>query len=554
MKYMLSLITTKTKLKCLLAITMASISSVLASIWPVRLGELYTDIATGKYLSISQTFRAIAVFGFFYVSAEIITITRRVFMDCIISNHEAEIRELSIEKMLKRPVKSYFGGKLSGEQTAQLNQGVSGFSHLIKMTCNDIISTIFIAVCTLIQVLMNAPFVMVCIMLCYLVLSLAISIFQIRSQNGVREQIILCKNKLDGQVCQSITNIELIRCMNAEEFELKRLHPDILNVSATEKKHHTYMGFFDGLKQLCKITFQIILLLTSIYMIGTENIEAGTTITVCLLFQQLTKPIEEVYRFMDETAASLVKAKTLIEVTGEESDPVYNIQSTPKEFVSSDITLSDVIIENPEQTKKLAHYDNLHIPGGSIVAMKGESGCGKTTLMRCLNRFYTYTSGFIQLFGHNLDSYSQEDLTKNLFYIPQKSFFFSGTIRENLLYGLKRNVTDQEMLYALEQACLLNILPKKNPLDYSIGEGGNGLSGGEGQRLSIARAFLRSPKAYIFDESTAALDEITTEKVIGNINRHAKKLGSTVIYITHNINVMNICDYVIHLNNKLKTK
>ena len=552
MKYMLNLITTKTKLKCLLAIAMAGISSALASIWPVRLGELYTDISNGKINSITQGFMAIAVFGLIYVSAECITIVRRVFMDCIISDHEAEIREESIEKMLKRPVKAYFGETLSGEQTSQLNQGVSGFSHLIKMTCDDIISTVLVAVCTLFQVVMNAPFVMLCIMLCYLILTLVISVFQIRSQNGVREQIVFRKNKLDGQVCQSISNIELIRSMNAEAFERKRLRPDILNVRAIEKKHHTYMGFFDSLKQMCKITFQIILLLVSIYMIGTGNMETGTTITVCLLFQQLIKPIDEVYRFMDETAASLVKAQALIDVIGAESDPVYCIESTPKEVTDSDIIISNVIIENPEKTMKLAHYDSLRIPGNQIIAIEGESGCGKTTLMRCLNRYYPYTSGSVQLFGYNLDSYSQKELTEKLCYVPQNSFFFAGTIRENLLYGLKRRVTDQEMIHALDQACLLDVLLEKNLLDYTIGEGGTGLSGGEGQRLSIARAFLRSPKAYIFDESTAALDKETTKKVLSNIREHATRLGASVIHIAHSSNVIDSCDVVIQLDNKIK--
>ena len=122
MKKYLRLLSTKTKLKCSGVIFLAFISSMLASLWPVRLGQLYTSIANKEYSALSQCFRAVTIFGLIYLSAECIAIFRRVMLDCIIASHEAEIREKSIEKLLKMPV-SYYGGKLSGEGTAQLNQG-----------------------------------------------------------------------------------------------------------------------------------------------------------------------------------------------------------------------------------------------------------------------------------------------------------------------------------------------------------------------------------------------------------------------------------------------
>lgn len=253
----LKLMTNKTKLKCAGIIALAMISSVLASIWPVKLGELYTDISGGKINGVAQGIVAIATFGLIYFSAECITILRRVLLDCIIATHEAEIRETSVEKLLKMPV-SYYAGCLSGEKTAQLNQGVAGLSQLIKILCNDIVATVLTVACTLIQVVLKAPLAMAGIMLLYLATTLLVSVFQIRSQNGIRENIIKQKNSLEGQICQSISNLELIRSMDAEEYERIRLQPVIHKVSATEKKHHRYMGSFDCVKQFCKIAFQVI--------------------------------------------------------------------------------------------------------------------------------------------------------------------------------------------------------------------------------------------------------------------------------------------------------
>ena len=556
----LKLMTYKTKLKCMGIIVLAMISSVLASIWPVKLGELYTDISGCKITEISQGIVAIATFGLIYFSAECITILRRVLLDYVIATHEAEVRDVSVEKLLKMPV-SYYAGCLSGEKTAQLNQGVAGLSQLIKILCNDIIATVLTAVCTLVQVVLKAPSAMAGIMLLYLATTLLVSVFQIRSQNGIRENIIKQKNSLDGQICQSISNLELIRSMDAEEYERIRLQPVIHKVSAMEKKHHRYMGSFDCIKQFCKIAFQIIILLVSIIMVANDKMSSGAVISVCMLFQQLIKPIDEVYRFMDETASSVVKAKVLTEVMDSGEDSIFSVQTEVHSISENNIVLRDVAIKNPEKNKILAYYDKLCIPGNKVVALSGESGCGKTTMIRSLTRYYPYTSGAISVFGNDLDMYSQRELTDKLCYLPQKAFFFAGTIRDNLVYGIERNVTDEEMRSALRKACLLDTLIEKvskhsattvdDILSYKIGEGGTGLSGGECQRLSLARAFLRKPKLYIFDESTANLDVVTADKVLTNIEEYAKSIKAGVVYISHDKNVVDRCDTVIHVDNKV---
>ena len=129
-------------------------------------------------------------------------------------------------------------------------------------------STVLIAICTLMQVFLNASSIMAGIMFLYLALTIIISVLQIRSQNGIREKIVGQKNALDGQICQAISNIELIRGMNAEECEIKRLRPSILNISKTEKRHHKYMGTFDCVKQSCKVVFQLILLMVCVNLIS----------------------------------------------------------------------------------------------------------------------------------------------------------------------------------------------------------------------------------------------------------------------------------------------
>ena len=559
MKKYFVVMSTETKVKCVGVILLAFTSALLTSIWPVRLGELYTSISNGAVRTIAQGAMAVATFGLIYLAAECIAIVRRVALDCIIASHESEVREHSFEKLLKMPV-SYYSGCLCGEKTAQLNQGVTGFSQLIKIMCNDVFSTVLMAACTLVQVFLNSPGIMVGIMLLYLVLTVIISVFQIRSQNGIRESIVGQKNALDGQICQSISNLELIRGMSAEECEKKRLLPNILNISRTEKKHHRYMGFFDCLKQLCKVSFQIILLMTSILLISNGKMSAGSVITVCLLFQQLVKPIDEVYRFMDETASSVIKARVLLEVAGSPSDEVFAIQPSEEDLSGDDILIKDVVVTNPEKDTPLAWYEDIVIPRGKIIALQGPNGCGKSTLMRCLNRYYPHIQGKITLFGREQESYGQKELTDILYYTPQTSFFIAGTIRENLLYGIEREIGDEELIKALQSVHLVGAghkdtvirMDPKEALDFVVGEKAEELSGGMKQRLSLARAFLRHPKMYVFDEITANLDKNATDYVLSRIELHAREIGAGIIYISHDQNVVERCDEVIALRNKLR--
>lgn len=559
MKKYLSIISKKTKLKCIGVMMLAFVGSLLASIWPVKLGEIYTRISNGSIDTIAKGTLSVVIFGLFYLSAECITIGRRIALENIVASHESEIRTNSVEKLLKMPV-SYYSGCLSGEKTAQLNQGVAGFGQLIKIICNDVFSTILTAVCTLIQVFLNAPKIMVGIMSFYLVLTIIISAFQIRSQNGIRESIVGQKNALDGQICQSISNLELIRGMNAEEYEKKRLLPSILNISRTEKRHHRYMGSFDCLKQFCKISFQIVLLVASILLISHGKMSAGSVITVCLLFQQLVKPIDEVYRFIDETASSVIKAKVLLELAASPSDEIFDILSSDEEASGNDIRVEDVIVTNPEKDIPLAWYENIVIPGREIVALQGPNGCGKSSLIRCLNRYYPHTQGKITLFGKEQELFDQKQLTDILYYTPQNSFFIAGTVRENLLYGIEKEVSDEELIAALQSVHLVGAghkdtvirIDPKEALACMIDEKANELSGGMKQRLSLARAFLRTPKLYVFDEITTNLDEEATNYVLANIESHAQKIGAGIIYISHDQKVVDRCDKVIALRNKLR--
>lgn len=553
MKKYLNLMSQKTKLKCVGVVLMAFVSSYLASVCPVKLGELCTAISDGKITTLSQGLTAIVTFGLIGITAECISTLRRIMLDCVISKHEAETREKVVGKMLKMPG-SYFKCD-SGERTAQLNQGIGGLSQLIKISCNDVIATLLTAVCTLVQMVVNASGVMVLIMLAYLVLSFTISAFQIKSQNGMREMIHKSKNSFDGQTCQSIKNIEMIRSMSAEDYETRRLMPQIRKISETEMNHQKTMGTFDCIKQILKMVFQLIVIYMSLVMISKGEMERGAVVTVLLLFQQLVKPIEDVYRFVDDIASATVKARALTEITGSGTDPMFSIKSSEKEFKTFDIVAENVTITNPEGDTVVAVYDRVRIPCDKKIALKGENGCGKSSLLRSCNRYYPLKAGVMKIFGYDQKEYSQKELTSLIYYSPQISCFISGTVRDNLKYGIDEEISDKTLSEAL---CKVKLVGNTNgviaetaseALETYLSEGAAELSGGMRQRLALARAFLRKPKLFMFDEITSNLDVAATSYVLDNIEAYAKEIGAGIIYISHEANVVDRCDEVIELKN-----
>lgn len=563
LRLLLALLSQKVKVQCVAVVALAFLTSYLVSLWPVLLGDIQTDISNGEIVSIRQGLSAITIFAIVYFIAECLTIVRRVAIDCIIAKNETEVRERTIAKLLRMPV-SYLSGDLSGSTTAAINQGVAGLSQLIKIAV-DVVAVVFIAVLTLGQVLRNAPSMLALLMFAYIVAAIVLSVGQIWSQRGIREKIVSLKNGLDGQICQSIANLEMIRAMGAESYESKRLAPSIKQIGRTESTHHMWMGGFDSVKQASKVVFQVGILAVSIFMIADGQMSAGTVITVCLLFNQLIKPIEEIYRFLDESSSAMIKAKALVNIATSSSDPVFSIPSgqtknKTDQTGNTTIEIDTLIVTNPEGTLPLASFDHVSIPCDSIVALQGANGSGKSTLIRAINRYYPYSHGQISILGVDQSALSQEELTDLIYYSPQTSMFIAGTVRDNLHFGLDRDVSDEDLAEALHSVHLVGNdhtdtvihVSAACALNIQLGEGAKELSGGQRQRLALARAFLRNPRLFIFDEITANLDANAMNTVLSNIEAYAHRIDAGIVYISHDPKVVARCQSVIKLHNRLR--
>ena len=189
---------------------------------------------------------------------------------------------------------------------------------------------------------------------------------------------------------------------------------------------------------------------------------------------------------------------------------------------------------------------NFSIAAGEFVAIMGPSGSGKSTLIQLIPRFYDVTEGQVLVNGQDVRDYQLKDLREKIGYIPQKAQLFTGTIEDNLRYG-KKNATQAEMEQAAEIAQAAEFISQK-PKGYQeeLAEGGSNFSGGQKQRLAIARAVIRRPEIYIFDDSFSALDYQTDAKLRARLKKETTE--STVLIVAQRVGTIMHADKIIVLN------
>lgn len=544
----IKMLTKTQKFCCLAVVVVAIIGAGTASVWPVLLSNIYDKVSSGNATSLSNIINLILLFGTVFLVSELCAIIRRVSVDKIAASFEKHLRNISINKLLRLPT-SFYSINKSGEYTAKINQSVSGSSQFVKVICNNVVPSIFISIFTITQVLRKAPFTIVLIMFTYIILELVVSIGQIISQNGIREKLIHKKAKLDGIVCQAIQNIEIIRVMNAEWYELERIKPKTEDIRHTESKHHSYMGTFDAIKQSLKVVYTVFLLIFSIYLVSKGELTRGMVITIVLLFQQLVVPIDAIHAFLDEIASSSVKAKELINLLNIEQDGIFSNTLKDTKFEDSDILIENVSVFTPDKKTIIAKDLSLEFKGKIITGLLGPTGSGKSSLLKAIMRYFP-SVGKISIGSQMWDNFSQRSISDNIFYMTQDSLFFEGTLRENVAYGLNYNPTDEQIVFALRNACIYDELFKKDVdiLNLYVSEKGSNFSGGQKQRIALARAFLRQPRWFFMDESTANLDLDTTARVLQNLENYAKSIDAGIVYISHQPEVIERCDEVINLN------
>lgn len=517
-----------------LIIALACMSAGLAAYWPVALGKCYAAISAGAADSFAKSLVSFAVTLLVF---ELVGFARRVSTDCMLARQERQLRIKSLSKMLRMPV-AYHEQVLSGECTARMNQGVAGFSQIIKLLCQDIFPATLTTLSVIIATMCSAPLEFSAVMLSYAVAATVISYFQIQSQKGIRETILGFKIKLDAKITQELQNFEHIRCRNADGKESSRLQRDVKMIEQSETRHHVTMGGYDCSKEILQIVTMVVLLSMCFALGKGGQFDAAMCVTVIMLFQQLAAPIDAVYRCMDEFSSGMVKVSVIGDLFSQEDDFHYLNRNANLQGNHLIAEMCNAVVLSPCGENPISCPDDFSIRENERVLLDGPTGCGKTSTLRALVGYYPY-SGSVRIMGKEIDSLSPAQIARAILCVPQTPHFFQGSIKDNLLFGVADNLPDEDLVGALNRAHLWDELKHKdlNPLSFNLAEGAKNLSAGQRQRLSIARIFLHKFKLLILDEVTANLDAATTDVVMDSIEQYAAERRAGIIFISHDPNV-----------------
>ncbi len=369
----------------------------------------------------------------------------------------------------------------------------------------------------------------------------------------IQKNIVGQTTALAGSTTESLRNIELVKSLGLTRQEVERLNKNtykILGLELTKVKRIRSISFIQG---TFVNTLRQVILFILMWLIFKDKMDAGQLVTMQIFSFFVFGPLQEIGNILlsyREAEASLNNFHTLMQKTPE-LDPVH-----PKPLGNiRTLSFKNVAFQHQTASQKAINNISFDVRVGETIAFVGPSGSGKSTLMKLLVGLYRPQEG--KILYNNLDETELrfDDLRNQIGFVTQDTNLFSGSIKENLLF-VNPSANDNDLMEALSKAACQNLLSRaEKGLDTMIGEGGLKLSGGEKQRLSIARALLRNPKLLLFDEATSALDSLTEEEITDTIREISQEGNQITILIAHRLSTIMHADriYVLEKGDVVET-
>lgn len=531
------------------ALIMASINICFSLSDSVITGKLMQDCGVGlhKYAGNEMGFIKSLSFwlGLSLGAAMISRITKNFqdyFTNVVIQRTGAQMYTDGIKKSLDLPF-AEFEDQRSGETLSKLTKVRSDSEKLITLSISLIFQTIIGFIFVIVYVARIDYRISIIFLITAPIIAL-ISSYLGKKIKIVSRKIVNQTNALAGSTTESLRNIELVKSLGLTYQEEKRLNLNTFKILHLELEKIRFIRSLSFIQGTTVHFLRTCVVFTLYYFLFGNKIIVGDLLTMVFFTFFIFGPLQELGNFiiaLNETKVSMENFKTLL--------------SAPKEFrpknpkhvgAIQSLLFNNVSFQHKTAKFKAVENINFDIKQGETVAFVGPSGSGKTTLVKLLVGLYTPAEG--KVLYNKIDSTEIDllDLRKQLGFVTQDAQLFSGTIRENLLF-VKPNATDEDLYDALKRASCEKLLQRaEDGLNTTIGEGGIKVSGGEKQRLSIARAILRNPNLLIFDEATSALDSITEEEINTTIRNISDKNRITVL-IAHRLSTVMHADKIFVL-------
>jgi ATP-binding cassette, subfamily B, bacterial len=528
-----------------LSLLLAAINQTFSLFDPLLFGKVIDKFANhaGKYSEQEFTWGVITYLGLLIGTAMVSRIAKAFqdyFSSVVIQKFGASIFTEGLRHSMKLPYAD-FEDQRSGETLSILTKVRSDtekfITSFINVVFGIIVGIVFVTIYSFTKHWAIVPvYIVGVVFLGWLTSALSKKI------KSIQKNIVKETTSLAGTTTESLRNIELVKSLGLTNQEVNRLNQNtykILGLELRKVKSIRMLNFVQG--TFVNLLRQIIMF-TLLYLIFRGKLTTGELITLQFYSFFIFGPLQEIGNIIityREAEASLVNFDNLMK-RPPEPKPTHPKHLGP----ITELEYRDVSFRHQTASQYALQHINFDIKTGETIAFVGPSGSGKSTLVKLLVGLYRPESGTIAfngVDGHDIDF---DELRSQIGFVTQDTQLFAGTIKENMLF-VNPTASDDDILQALQQSASNTILSRAdNGINSIIGEGGIKISGGEKQRLSIARALLRKPRLLIFDEATSSLDSITEEEITNTIKQVGNLGQQITIMIAHRLSTIMHADRI----------
>lgn len=540
---------------CLLTLVLASINQIFSLLDPYIFRYVIDEYATKPDLyTQAQFFKGIGFLLLAIVGVAFISRVAKNFQDYFLNGISqrvgADLYRDGVSHALSLPY-NIFEDERSGETLSKLQKVRQDTEKLIAA----IVNVLFVSLIGFIFVAIYATNIYWGIALAFFItipIITGMSLFLSQKIKNIQLVIVGETAALAGSTTESLRNIELVKSLGLSSQEVSRLNTTtnrILNLELKKLRYLRSLSFIQGtVINLVRTSLLFFLL----YLIFNNTITFGEFFSLFIYSFFIFNPLQEIGNVIGtyrEAEASLTNFQKLMETPKEATAPNPKDIGTVNKLSFKNVSFK-YNSSNEDALVNISYETKLN----QTIAFVGPSGSGKTSLVKLLVGLYLPTKGEIYYNDIPFEHIKKEILRTQIGFVTQDTQLFAGTIRENLLF-VKPDATDTECLDALNKAQGQNLLERGGAgLDTLIGEGGVKVSGGEKQRLSIARALLRKPSILIFDEATSSLDSITEEEITKTIRDVSMGKSRITILIAHRLSTIIHADCIYVLEKGLITE
>lgn len=522
-----------------LALLLAAISQVLALVDPIIFGKIIDGYAVG-HPGMSDAQRVSGVLWLLGLAVVVAVLSRlaRALQEyvtrLVVQRFGTQIFNDGLRQVLRLKFQE-FEDLRSGETLSLLQKVRADCERFINIFINTVFAAL-VGMGFLCWYAISTHWLLVPVFLVGVLVMGGLTGLLSREIKTQQRSIVRETNRNSGFIAESLRNIELIKSLGLTFTEIRRLQAQTLQVFALEMRKVKRIRLLSFLQGTTLSLLKLGILFALLWLIFRDVLSTGELIAMQFISVAIFAPLQDLGNVIvawREVEASLLNFDALMK------KPVERQPESPQDIGPvTHLRFANVSFRHKGAPDNALEDISFSAGLGDTIAFVGPSGSGKSTLVKLLVGLYTPASGEVFYNDISTRDLRYNEARRQIGFVTQETHLFAGTIRDNMQF-VKADATDAEIVAAMEQASCAYLLDKSpEGLDTQIGEMGTKLSGGEKQRLSIARALIRQPRLLIFDEATSALDSITEEQITDTVRRVSARSSQITLLIAHRLSTI----------------